>query len=68
MFFAYKGLLEEQERCELFAKVAVPTDYTTNDVALMGDYVLSIQAQAIQAAGFNDQQSAMRALSKERVQ
>ena len=34
-------------------------------MALMGDYVLGIQAQAIQAAGFKDQQSAMEALSKE---
>lgn len=65
LVFEHEGVLGAGESCELFAKVCVPSDYTVHDMALMGDYVLGIQAQAIQAAGFKDQQSAMEALSKE---
>ncbi len=66
--FEYKGVMQTTtEQYALFDKVAVPEDYRENDIWLMGDYTISIQAQAIQAAGFDSQSAAMDALGTEGV-
>jgi hypothetical protein len=59
----YNGIMEEGKSVTLFDKVVIPIDYSTSDITLMGDYTITVWAQAIQTAGFADQSSAMRALS-----
>ena len=61
----YQGIMKSDEFATLFSKICIPQEYRNDDIALMGDYSIVIWAQAIQAAGFDDQQSAMNALSTE---
>ncbi len=63
--FEYKGVMQNGVMSTLFDKVVVPADYDQNDFALMGDYTISVQAQAIQANGFSSQEQAMGALNVE---
>lgn len=61
----YKDVLTSGGSVALFDKVVVPSDYTTEEVATMGDYTLTVWAQAIQAAGFDSRDVALSALSNQ---
>lgn len=47
----------------LFNHIAIPANYSAQDITTMGEYSLVIWAQAIQAEGFESEQAAMDALS-----
>ncbi len=61
----YKGVLASGASVALFDKVVVPSDYTTDEVTTMGDYTVTVWAQAIQAAGFDSRDAALSALSNQ---
>ncbi len=63
--FEHDGVLKSGESASLFDRICIPSDYSTEDVALMGNYSIVIWGQAIQVAGFDDQASAMAALTDE---
>ena len=59
----YKGKFANGASVALFDKVAVPSDYTVEEVKLMGDYTITVWAQAIQTKGFSNAEDALNALS-----
>ena len=63
--FEYDGLLKSGDEAALFDRICIPSDYTTADVQLMGNFSICIWGQAIQKDGFDDQESAMAALTDE---
>lgn len=56
------GILRDGEWATLFNVLAVPTEWTKTEIDAIGDFRLEIRAEAIQAAGFADQEEALRAL------
>lgn len=63
--FEHDGVLKSGESASLFDRICIPADYGTDDVLLMGNYSIVIWGQAIQTSGFEDQASAMAALTDE---
>ncbi len=59
----HNGIFGKGAQVNLFDKVVVPTDYADEDITLMDDYKVIVWAQAIQTGSFDNQQSAMNALS-----
>ncbi len=63
--FEHDGILKAGDSAALFDRICIPSDYTTADVQLMGNFSIRIWGQAIQVDGFSDQASAMAALTDE---
>ncbi|MGI6104930.1 MAG: SipW-dependent-type signal peptide-containing protein [Raoultibacter sp.] len=63
--YEYNGVLTQGDSVALFTHVVVPDDYTFDQIALMGNFVVSIDGQGIQSHGFADQAAAMAALDKQ---
>ncbi len=61
----YKTLFAKDQSVAMFDKVVVPSDYSVADLTLMGKYTVTVWAQAIQSAGFNDSATALQALSNQ---
>ncbi len=61
----HDGVLRSGESASLFDRICIPADYSSGEVALMGDYSIVLWGQAIQVDGFADQASALAALSDE---
>jgi|GEM_PF-6825538 len=61
-WYGSKGVLARCQSATLFSKVAIPSDYTAADMALMGNYTVSVQGRAIQAQGFSSRADAFAAL------
>lgn len=68
--FAYKGgkdqTLKENEEKILFTNVAVPTEWTEEEMGLLGEFQLEVTAEAIQAKGFTSRKDAFEALDKQK--
>lgn len=60
-----KGILNIGEQATLFTTLAMPTQWTNEEVALVGDFRIAVKAEAIQASGFSGQEAAFAALDKE---
>ncbi|MEG1562028.1 MAG: SipW-dependent-type signal peptide-containing protein [Raoultibacter sp.] len=58
----YNGVFAHGTSAELLSKVVIPLDYTEADMALMGDYLVSLQGQAVQNEVFASQHDAFAAL------
>ena len=66
--FNYKGLFKKDSQTTLFNRVVYPTDMSQQDwQAVQGEYYIIVWAQAIQAVGFDDADSALSHLSDEYV-
>ena len=68
--YAYKGpdgdgILDCGEEAVLFSTVAVPTDWTQQELSRIGDFRLVITAEAVQCSGFEDREEAYEALDGE---
>ncbi len=59
------GILKIGEQATLFTTLAVPTEWTNTEMKLLGDFQILVKAEAIQANGFADQNTAMQALDDE---
>lgn len=57
-----KGILNIGDEATLFTALIVPIEWTHTEIDLLGDFRIVIQAEAIQASGFADQDSAFDAL------
>ena len=58
--FNYKGIFPKEATATLFNRVVYPTDMNNDDwMAVQGEYYIVVWAQAIQATGFNDAESAL---------
>ncbi len=64
--FAYKGTkdqtLKEEEEKILFTNIVIPTEWTEEEMELVGEFQLEIVAEAIQAKGFANREDAFEAL------
>ena len=49
-----KGILDGQEEVHVFDKMVIPSDYTNEQITLMGNYYVNMWVQAIQTDGFAD--------------
>lgn len=61
-YFEHQGALSEGSQATLFNKVVIPLDYSTEDIKQMGDFIVSIEGQAIQSFEFASQTEAMTEL------
>lgn len=61
-YVEYDGILSHGATTSLFTNVVIPSDYTQDEIQLMGDFVITIDGQGIQAQGFANQADAMAAL------
>lgn len=59
------GILYIGEQAALFTTLAVPTQWTNSEMALLGDFRILVKAEAIQASGFSGQSAAFEALDAE---
>lgn len=63
-YFAYIGIIPEGTSATLFNRLVIPADYTEADVALMGNFIITLEGQGIQSFGFASQDDAMEALDR----
>lgn len=60
--YGTRAALGNGQSVVLFSKVVIPSDYTQQDMQAMGNYTISLQGHAIQAAGFASRADAFAAL------
>jgi hypothetical protein len=60
------GVLDGQEEVHVFDKMVIPSDYTNEEITLMGNYYVNMWVQAIQTDGFK-RDEALAQLSNENV-
>lgn len=58
-YFNYLAELTQGQSATLFTKVVIPSDYTLENIELMGDFIISIEGQGIQSYGFSNRQDAL---------
>lgn len=63
-YFEYDGVMDRGTSATLFNKVVIPTDYSASDLALMGNFIITLEGQGIQSFGFSSQTDAMEELNK----
>ena len=51
--FNYNGVINNNDVSVLFTSIVIPIDFTSSDLALMGNYKLEVFAEAIQSRGFD---------------
>lgn len=56
------GILDIGEQAVLFTDIVIPTDWTRTEMECVGDFVLDVEMESIQARGFADQEAAFTAL------
>ncbi|MGI6045988.1 MAG: SipW-dependent-type signal peptide-containing protein [Eggerthellaceae bacterium] len=61
-YVANNGLVPTGTSLTLFTTVAIPADYTSDDLALMGNYRIDIWGEAVSSAGITSISTAMSAL------
>lgn len=59
------GIFKTGEEAVLFTDIAVPTQWENKEMELVGDFRIIVSAEAIQTAGFADQEQAFLALDGE---
>ena len=64
-YFNYNGTLQNGDVKKLFTHVSIPSDWTQVDLALVGDFDLKVEGQAIQKANIADADTAFTALDGE---
>ena len=62
LVFKYKRVLNESEEKVLFSNLVIPTDYTSSDLDLLGNFKIRVYAEAIQSENIGSMDEAFRAL------
>ena len=62
LVFNYKNILHEGEKKVLFTNLVIPTEFTAEDLNLLGNFKLKIHAEAIQSANVGSSEEAFEAL------
>ncbi len=60
--FNYKRVLHENDEKVLFSNIAIPINYTNEDVNLIGNFKIKVYAEAIQSENIGSMEEAFRAL------
>lgn len=63
-YFEFIGVMPEGSEATLFNKVVIPSDYSADELNLMGNFTVSFEGQGIQSFGFAYQADAMIELDK----
>ncbi|MCH5325407.1 MAG: hypothetical protein J1E39_09335 [Eubacterium sp.] len=64
-FYNYSKIFHEGESVVLFTDIVIPCEWTQEELDILGEYQIVIQAQAIQSANFTDSAAAFTALDGE---
>lgn len=62
LVFNYKNILHEGEKKVLFTNLVIPTEFTAEDLNLLGNFKLRIHAEAIQSANVGSSEEAFEVL------
>lgn len=64
-YYNYSKVMKQGESAKLFTDIVVPIDWDREELELLGEYSIVIQAQAIQADNFSNAKEAFDALDGE---